>query len=87
MWVTGPGNHLGDVYNNKDAANNPTAGPNAFDILRHHGNMNILYVDGHVDVQPILDTGSTSIGSAAIRTPGNTASGGLMKVSVNVDFR
>jgi prepilin-type N-terminal cleavage/methylation domain-containing protein/prepilin-type processing-associated H-X9-DG protein len=87
MWVTGSGNHLGDVYNNQDAAGKATAGPNAFDIVRHHGNMNILYVDGHVDVQPILDTGSTTTGGVAIRSPGNTASGGLMKVSVNVDFQ
>ena len=28
-----------------------------FDLLRHHGLVNILYADGHVDAQPILQGG------------------------------
>jgi prepilin-type processing-associated H-X9-DG protein len=90
FWVTGSGNHLGDVYNGKDTAGNLTAGKSGgtavFDLLRHHGNVNILYVDGHVDSQPILDNGAT-VASGTQGQPGNMGSGGLMGVSVNVDFR
>jgi prepilin-type processing-associated H-X9-DG protein len=32
----------------------------AFDVVRHHGSMNILYVDGHVESQPILADGSAN---------------------------
>jgi prepilin-type N-terminal cleavage/methylation domain-containing protein/prepilin-type processing-associated H-X9-DG protein len=37
-----------------DFFNKGTCEQEAFDVVRHHGSMNILYVDGHVDSQPIL---------------------------------
>ncbi len=75
---------LGDVY----AGTGGTIGTSPFDLLRHRGAMNILYVDGHVDQQPILSTGGmTPVGTASLTNPTNCPSGGLMKVSMDVDFR
>ena len=61
-------------------------GPGQFDLQRHHGNLNILYVDGHVDSQPILDTGSTTNNGVAKGSPGNSPSGALENVWVWKDF-
>ena len=49
-------------------------GPGQFDLQRHKGNLNILYVDGHVDNQPILDTGSSTNNGVALGQPGNRPS-------------
>jgi len=82
IWVLGPQLSLGDVY----LGTGGTVGNGVFDLTRHQGSMNILYVDGHVDSQPILSTGGTSP-SGNIGTPRNTPSGGLMDVSMDKDFR
>ena len=47
--------------------------------------MNILYVDGHVDSQIILRNGATSP-TGPVGSPGNSPSGALMSVSMDVDF-
>jgi prepilin-type N-terminal cleavage/methylation domain-containing protein/prepilin-type processing-associated H-X9-DG protein len=82
IWLLGPNLSLGDVYLGTDG----TAGTGVFDLVRHRGKMNILYVDGHVDDQPILSNGATAP-SGAVGTPGNTPSGALMSVSMDKDFR
>ena len=41
-----------------DFFNLGTCQQEAFDPLRHRGKINILYVDGHVDTQPILASGN-----------------------------
>lgn len=69
---------LGDVY----LGTSGTSGRGAFDGLRHHGTMNILYADGHVDNQPILNNGETFTSAPSNGVP----SGGLMKVSMDVGF-
>jgi prepilin-type processing-associated H-X9-DG protein len=43
---------LGDFFNLG------TCEQEVFDTMRHRGNVNILYVDGHVDNQPILSSGN-----------------------------
>jgi prepilin-type processing-associated H-X9-DG protein/prepilin-type N-terminal cleavage/methylation domain-containing protein len=91
VWVTGPGDSLADVYVGKDANGNLTAGSGVFDLVRHRGRMNILYVDGHVDSQPILSDGATTVsgGNPSLTNPTNSpsGSGGLGGVSMDVDFR
>jgi prepilin-type processing-associated H-X9-DG protein len=76
IWIRGPQLHLGDVMLGTDV----TVGYGVFDLIRHRGSMNILYVDGHVDSQPILNTNSLTF--PADPQP----SGGLMNVSMDVDF-
>ena len=87
LWVNAVGGNLGTVYLGTDTGGN-TPGSGAFDLLRHHGSMNILYVDGHVDTQPILSNGATkSSGGASLTNPLNCPSGGLIGVSMDIDFR
>jgi prepilin-type processing-associated H-X9-DG protein/prepilin-type N-terminal cleavage/methylation domain-containing protein len=47
---------LGDFFNLG------TCEQEVFDTVRHRGRMNILYVDGHVDNQPILNSGHYGFG-------------------------
>ena len=61
-------------------------GPSQFDLQRHHGSLNILYMDGHVDAQPILDTGSTTNNGVPLGSPGNSPSGALESVWMWKDF-
>jgi prepilin-type N-terminal cleavage/methylation domain-containing protein/prepilin-type processing-associated H-X9-DG protein len=78
------------------SGNGTVVGSQAFDLTRHQGLVNILYVDGHVDTQPILQGGKTkAIG--ALGTFSNTPSGysgqgkgagsGLASVGVNIGFQ
>jgi prepilin-type processing-associated H-X9-DG protein len=88
IWVLGANLSLGDVYlgTGGTAAAPATASNGIFDLMRHRGSMNILYVDGHVDAQPILSNGATAA-SGALGTAGNSPSGDLMSVSMDKDFR
>ena len=83
LYNTNDQGSLGDLYNDK--AN--TAGHSFADLVRHRGQINILYLDGHVDSQPILDTGSFTTNNQPYGQPGNAASGGLLGVSINKDFK
>ena len=56
IWLLGPQLSLGDVY----LGTGGTVGSDVFDLKRHRGRMNILFVDGHVDSPIILSTGATS---------------------------
>ena len=82
IWVLGPQLSLGDVYLNTGG----TVGSTVFDLPRHHGRMNVLYADGHVDTPPILSTGKTSP-SGDIGSTGNQPSGSLMDISMDKNFR
>ena len=82
IWVLGPQLSLGDVY----LGTGGTVGNGVFDLVRHRGRMNILYVDGHVDSQPILSTGAATA-YGAIGSASNSPSGDLMSVSMDKDFR
>jgi prepilin-type N-terminal cleavage/methylation domain-containing protein/prepilin-type processing-associated H-X9-DG protein len=93
LWTTVQNGSLADVY----MGNNSTGiGSIAFDLVRHHGKINILYADGHVDTRPILSTSSNTTNGAALGTPQNTASGyiagqetytsGIAGVSICRDF-
>ena len=82
IWVLGPQLSLGDVY----LGTGGTVGSGVFDLVRHRGSMNILYVDGHVENCAILSTGATKA-KGAVGTPDNSPSGGLMAVSMDKDFR
>jgi prepilin-type N-terminal cleavage/methylation domain-containing protein/prepilin-type processing-associated H-X9-DG protein len=78
------------------SGNGTVVGSQAFDLNRHQGLVNILYVDGHVDAQPILQGGKTKA-VGALGTSGNTPSGysgqgkgagsGLASVGVNIGFQ
>jgi prepilin-type N-terminal cleavage/methylation domain-containing protein/prepilin-type processing-associated H-X9-DG protein len=52
-------------------------GTNYFDLVRHHGRVNILFGDGHVESRPILQNGGTVLDTTTAfgTSPGNTASG------------
>ena len=82
LWVLASNLSLGDIY----LGTSGMISNNVFDLTRHRGSMNILYVDGHVDSQPILSNGATAP-SGALGTPGNSPSGELMSVSIDKDFR
>lgn len=82
IWVLAPQLSLGDVY----LGTGGTAGSAVFDLVRHRGSMNILYADGHVDSEPILSTGGTTA-MGDIGTPGNSPSGDLMNVSMDMQFQ
>jgi prepilin-type processing-associated H-X9-DG protein/prepilin-type N-terminal cleavage/methylation domain-containing protein len=95
IWCGKQQGSVADAY-----MGNNSIGPRIFDLGRHRGRANILYVDGHVDSQPILDSGATSIpNNDAPGSPDNTPSGwvsgriatngggGLGGVSMNVDFQ
>ena len=69
VWVLGPQLSLGDVQLNTGG----TVGPGAFDLKRHRNAINILFADGHVETQPILNSNSTPTGE-------------LMQVSMDKDF-
>ena len=84
LWANSPGDTLATVYLGTDAGGS-LAGSGAFDLVRHHGRMNILYVDGHVDTQPILSTGN-NVSSGAVGTANNSPNGALSNVSIDVDF-
>jgi prepilin-type processing-associated H-X9-DG protein len=79
--------------------NGGAIGAGIFDLARHRGRVNILYCDGHVDSQPILNTGAFTVpNNDAPGSPDNTPSGwvsgqapsigttGIGGVSMNVDF-
>ena len=46
---------LADVYNS-----NGGSGPGGFDLLRHNGKTNVLFLDGHVENLTILNTSGTT---------------------------
>ena len=81
VWVHPAQQHLSDAYLGSN-----TVGASVFDLVRHRGTMNILYLDGHVDNQPILSTGSMKA-VGAVGSAGNSPSDGLKSVSIDVDFR
>ncbi len=81
IWVLEAQLSLGDVY----LGTGGTCGSGVFDLVRHRGRMNVLYVDGHVDSPLILSNGATSASGDA-GTPGNSPSGDLMAVSIDKDF-
>ena len=85
LWVNAPGGTLATVFLGTDANGSATAGTGAFDLVRHHGRMNILFVDGHVETDPILSTGN-NVSSGAVNTPNNSPNGALSNVSIDVDF-
>jgi len=88
---------LADVYMNIGSPQTPSNGPLFFDVVRHHGLLNILYADGHVDSRPILSTGGSVTPTDAVGSPDNTASGyvagqenyssGIGGVSMNRNFQ
>ncbi len=67
---------MADAYNGTKGG----IGPNAFDLLRHRGRINVLFLDGHVENLPILNTDGTTTG------PGVSASGDLASVNANNGF-
>jgi len=72
IWSSLVNSSLADVY---VAAGGDATGSGVFDLVRHHGRINILYVDGHVDSRPILSTGATTAVGTAGTSLQNTPSG------------
>ncbi len=69
---------LKDVFNGNGTN---ASGPNNFDLVRHRGRMNVLFLDGHVESLTILNNGGTVLS-------GSGASGDLGNVYlVTPDFR
>jgi prepilin-type processing-associated H-X9-DG protein len=105
IYTVLPNCSLADIYmglhQNLASTQNDGPGSVVFDLNRHHGRVNILYMDGHVDGRPILTTGGMAASVAGRPgTASNTPSGyipysattetwntGLEGVSVNRDFR
>lgn len=69
LWTNVKNSSLADVY-----IGNNACGSGNFDLTRHRGLINILFVDGHVDTRPILSTGAIAA-SGAMLSAGNTPSG------------
>jgi len=67
---------LADAYN----GTNGGIGYKAFDLLRHRGRINVLFLDGHVENLAILNTDGTTTG------PGISASGDFANVYVDSGF-
>lgn len=82
IWVLGPQLSLGDVF----LGTGGTVGSGVFDLIRHRGSLNVLYVDGHVDGGDILSTGGTAA-VGPVGAPGNSPSGYLLDISMDKDFR
>jgi prepilin-type processing-associated H-X9-DG protein/prepilin-type N-terminal cleavage/methylation domain-containing protein len=82
IWLLGPQLSLGDVY----LGTGGTVGSGVFDLNRHRGRLNVLFVDGHVASPTILSTGATSSNGPA-GSAGNSPSGDLMSVSMDEEFR
>jgi prepilin-type processing-associated H-X9-DG protein len=80
IWVHAPQLHLGDVVLGTGMGGAAPHG-SVFDLIRHRGSINILYVDGHVDSQPILNT--TSLTWPANPQPSGSL---LTNVSMDIDF-
>ena len=76
FWSHNTPSTLKDVFNSNGAS-----GPSNFDLLRHRGKINVLFLDGHVENMTILDNGGTVLA-------GSGASGDLGNVyMVAPDFR
>ena len=65
-WSHNSPSTLADVFNG-----NGGSGSGGFDLLRHRGKINVLFLDGHVESMTITNTGGTTTGA------GITASGDL----------
>jgi prepilin-type processing-associated H-X9-DG protein len=61
MWTANSPVSMADVFNGVDANGYLTSGPSDFDVVRHHGRINVLFVDGHVENVPILAQCATRI--------------------------
>lgn len=84
LWVNGAPDSLRDVYMGTDASGNATAGAGAFDLIRHHGSMNVLFVDGHVETHAILaNSATTAVG--ALGSSGNMP-GDLSGITLDSGF-
>jgi prepilin-type N-terminal cleavage/methylation domain-containing protein/prepilin-type processing-associated H-X9-DG protein len=71
IWVDNTNSTLADVYLQNNTVTNAV-----FDLVRHHGRLNILYGDCHVDSQPILDIDATAPAvGVPLGSPGNSPSG------------
>jgi prepilin-type processing-associated H-X9-DG protein/prepilin-type N-terminal cleavage/methylation domain-containing protein len=71
FWSHNTPSTLADVFNG-----NGGSGPTNFDLLRHNGRMNVLFLDGHVESLTIVQGGKT----AYISTTATPASGDLAAV-------
>jgi prepilin-type processing-associated H-X9-DG protein len=69
FWSHNSPSTLADVFNGVTGS-----GPTNFDLLRHHGRMNVLYLDGHVESLTILaNSGTTYISTASTPPSGDLA--------------
>ena len=95
VWCASSQASLADAY----MANGTSTGVGyyIFDLVRHHGKVNVLYVDGHVESVPILSTGGYTQPADAVGSPDNTPSGyvagqsllgggSMAGISLNKDF-
>ncbi len=84
VWVNGSPDSMKDVFMGTDAQGNSTAGSGVFDLIRHHGSMNVLFVDGHVETHAILaNSATTAVG--AVGTSGNMP-GDLSGITLDSGF-
>jgi len=75
IWAHNSPATLADVYNANGAS-----GPVVFNLIRHHGTMNVLFLDGHVENLTILSNGGTVGGTGIV------ANGALANVYVDKNF-
>jgi prepilin-type N-terminal cleavage/methylation domain-containing protein/prepilin-type processing-associated H-X9-DG protein len=75
IWAHNAPATLADVYNANGAS-----GPVVFNLTRHRGKMNILFLDFHVESETILSSGGTTGGTGIV------ANGDLANVYVDKEF-
>ena len=61
FWAHNAHATLADVFNGNSAS-----GPGGFDLLRHDGRMNVLFLDGHVSTVTIMRGGGTVLNSQSV---------------------
>jgi prepilin-type N-terminal cleavage/methylation domain-containing protein len=76
IWAHNTPATLADVYNANSAS-----GPVVFNLIRHHGKMNVLFLDDHVESLTILSNAGTVGGTGIV------ANGDLANVYVDRYFR
>lgn len=75
-WALGTNVTMSAIYLGSESS--------SFDLTRHHGKMNVLFADYHVETVTILQSGGTTVtGSPSTSNPGNCPSGDLAKIKMN----
>jgi len=76
-WALGTNVTMSAIYLGSESS--------SFDLTRHHGKMNVLFADYHVDttVTILQNSATTVVGSPSTSNPANSPSGALANIKMN----